>query len=234
MNDKTESEQMIAALIDGELSAKQAAKARRSILADPALRKTYEEVLAAQDLFNESLHILSSDTFADSLANQIRTKTHNKTPNLNKMPKRKTAIAASLTIGVLVGLLGSQFGAQQTPLPQTTSSFLVDVDRSAVTQLMRPTSAKSLPSTAVYEKSSLLSSIASSELGKRFEKLQPENSETFRALVDALPDDAMTLTAQLRDLSAKGHLPSTIALAELQGTELAIEVYRELLWKAGD
>jgi len=99
-------DEMISALVDGELDASLVRDVKSALLESPEQRKFYEELRGLNNLFDRGLEELGSDEFAQDLSNRLRARERQHYRENNKQSlKPYLNLAAALVVGVSAGVL---------------------------------------------------------------------------------------------------------------------------------
>ena len=99
-------DEMISALIDGELDSSKMSQVKSALLENPDQRKLYEELSGLNNLVERGFKELGSDDFAQDLCNRLRAREQQlHRENTKQSFKRYSNLAAALVIGVAAGAL---------------------------------------------------------------------------------------------------------------------------------
>ena len=101
-------DEMISALVDGELDASLVRDVKSALLENPEQRKLYEELRGLNGLINKGLEELGSDEFALDLSSKLRARAELLQKENSKQSFRPYLnLAAALVVGVSAGALTS-------------------------------------------------------------------------------------------------------------------------------
>ena len=99
-------DEMISALIDGELDSSKMSEVKSALLENSDQRKLYEELRGLNNLIDRGLEELGSDEFAQDLSNRLRAREQQLYRENNKQSlKPYLNLAAALVVGVSAGAL---------------------------------------------------------------------------------------------------------------------------------
>jgi hypothetical protein len=99
-------DEMISALVDGELDSSKVSEVKSALLENPDQRRLYEELRGLNNLIGQGLEELSSDEFAQDLSNKLRAREKQLHRENNKQSfKPYLNLAAALVVGVSAGAL---------------------------------------------------------------------------------------------------------------------------------
>ena len=230
MSDQNVTEEMIAALIDGELPKDDITKVKKLLLIDPEARSTYESLLKTKQLFSSALDELKQDDVTQQFEDMIRSYPTKKLP-VNVKWKLPMSMAASLVFGAGFTLVVMDRIYQQpdryavynqeflefsdkTKVPVAISELKFDISDD---QKQRINAALAVSSWPIIEKENQRLPLAADKF-----------SSALKLLVTPGLFDLNQVTTLLEEAESMGHLGATVALAELKGDQEALTKYREI------
>ena len=231
MSDQNVTEDMIAALIDGELAHEDIANVKRSLLNNPESRRTYESLLKTKQLFSNALDELKQDEVTRQLQDVVRSYPIKKKRAKGQW-KLPFSIAASLVFGAGLTLVvmdriytPSNFYAarsridlkdfsdqRKAPVVNNFSDLSISDD-----QKQRIKSALTASTWPIVEREN-----------ERLPLAAEKFSDALRILVTPGLSNLDEVIELLEEAESLGHVGASITLAELKGDKTALAKYREI------
>lgn len=231
MSDPNVTEEMIVALIDGELAKEDIARVKRSLLNDSGARSTYESLLKTKQLFSHALDELKQDEVTQRLQEMVHTYPEKKKIDSTQW-KLPLSMAASLVLGVgLTFLVMDRVDVQ----PDTYVLGSMEKYSASSDQMMAPAAGKfKMDSISADQKLRIKSALTTSKWpivereNARLPMAAEKFSDAMRMLVTPGLSDLDDVIKLLEEAESLGHRGASITLAELKGEKTALAKYREI------
>ena len=235
MSDQNISEEMIAALIDGELTREDIAKVKQALLRDPEARATYDSLLKTKQLFANALDQLKQDEVTQQLEDMVRTYPTKKT-RAGVQWKLPMSMAASVVLGAGLTFVVMDRVYMQSDLyaakPEVDSQNIV---RMNAPKIVVPVAGKpSETDISDDQKQRIKAALAvsawpiSETENQRLPIAAERFSDALTSLLSSSSSDLSEAIKLLEEAESLGHLGASIALAELTGDRAALAKYREI------
>ena len=219
MSDLNVTEEMIVALIDGELAKEDIARVKRSLLKDSEARRTYESLLKTKQLFSHALDELEKDEVTQRLQEMVYTYPEKKEIDSTQW-RLPLSMAASLVFGVgLTFLVMDRVNVQ----PDTYALGSMEKFSASSDQQMAPAASKfKMGGISADQKLRIKSALTASKwpIVERENARLPIAAEKFsdaiRMLVTPGLSDLDDVIRLFEEAESLGHRGASITLAELK------------------